>query len=84
MKCGKCRKARRYAIGSMYCTLYGIIISDTHEGPGRDARTKTDMKTCQRRSRRRATYSAWEKNGRKIKKSGLTAATVSPQKGVSA
>ena len=32
MKCGKCRKARRYAIGSMYCTLYGIIISKTHEG----------------------------------------------------
>ena len=32
MKCGKCRKAKRYAIGSMDCLLYGIIISENHEG----------------------------------------------------
>ena len=32
MKCKECRKAKRYAPGSMYCLLYGIIIREDHEG----------------------------------------------------
>lgn len=32
MICKECRKAKRYAIGSMFCPLYGIIISENHEG----------------------------------------------------
>ena len=40
MRCGKCRKARRYAIGSMYCTLYGIIISEEHNCDREGARPR--------------------------------------------
>ena len=32
MICRDCKKAKRYAIGSMYCLLYGIIIDERHEG----------------------------------------------------
>ena len=32
MICRECKKAKRYAIGSMYCLLYGIIIDEKHEG----------------------------------------------------
>ncbi len=32
MICKECGKAKRYAIGSMYCLLYGIIIDEKHEG----------------------------------------------------
>ena len=32
MTCKECRKAKRYAPGSMYCLLYGIIIREDHEG----------------------------------------------------
>ena len=32
MKCGKCPEGRRYAEGSIFCTLYGIIIREDHEG----------------------------------------------------
>ena len=31
MKCKECPEGRRFATGSTYCILYGIIISDTHE-----------------------------------------------------
>ena len=30
MKCGKCPEGRRYAEGSIFCTLYGIIIREDH------------------------------------------------------
>ena len=32
MICKECRKAKPFAIGSMYCLLYGIIIDEKHEG----------------------------------------------------
>ena len=32
MTCRECRKAKRFAPGSMYCLLYGIIIREDHEG----------------------------------------------------
>ena len=32
MTCKECRKAKRFAPGSMYCLLYGIIIREDHEG----------------------------------------------------
>lgn len=32
MICKNCRKAKPHAPGSMYCILYGIIISEKHEG----------------------------------------------------
>ena len=31
MTCGRCPEGRRFAVGSTYCVLYGIIISDKHE-----------------------------------------------------
>ena len=31
MICGRCPEGRRFATGSTYCVLYGIIISDTHK-----------------------------------------------------
>ena len=31
MTCGKCPEGRRFAIGSVYCLLYGIIIREEHE-----------------------------------------------------
>lgn len=31
MTCGKCPEGRRYAEGSTYCVLYGMIIRDEHE-----------------------------------------------------
>ena len=30
MTCGKCPEGRRFAKGSIYCVLYGIIISEKH------------------------------------------------------
>ena len=32
MKCGQCPTGKRYARGSTYCTLYGMIVSDGYEG----------------------------------------------------
>ena len=32
MTCRECRKAKRFAPGSMYCLMYGIIIREDHEG----------------------------------------------------
>ena len=32
MKCKRCPEGRRFAEGSIYCTLYGIIIREDHEG----------------------------------------------------
>ena len=32
MTCKECRKAKRFAPGSMYCLMYGIIIREDHEG----------------------------------------------------
>ena len=31
MKCGECMRGRRFAHGSVYCVLYGVIISVGHE-----------------------------------------------------
>ena len=31
MICGRCPEGRRFAQGSTFCVLYGIIISDKHE-----------------------------------------------------
>ena len=31
MKCKDCPDGRRFAVGSTYCVLYGIIIRDEHE-----------------------------------------------------
>ena len=31
MTCGRCPEGRRFATGSTFCVLYGIIIRDTHE-----------------------------------------------------
>ena len=32
MKCVKCPEGRRFAEGSIYCTLYGMVIREEHEG----------------------------------------------------
>lgn len=32
MICKECKKAKPFAIGSVYCLLYGIIIDEKHEG----------------------------------------------------
>ena len=31
MTCGRCPEGRRFAQGSTFCVLYGIIISDKHK-----------------------------------------------------
>ena len=31
MTCGKCPEGRRFAAGSVYCLLYGMIIRETHK-----------------------------------------------------
>ena len=31
MKCRECRQARRFAQGSVFCLIYGMIIRDKHE-----------------------------------------------------
>lgn len=31
MTCGRCPEGRRFAEGSTYCVLYGMIIRDGHE-----------------------------------------------------
>lgn len=31
MKCKDCAEGRRFAPGSTYCILYGMIVSDEHE-----------------------------------------------------
>ena len=31
MICGRCPEGRKFARGSTFCVLYGIIISDKHE-----------------------------------------------------
>ena len=31
MKCGECPEGRRFAAGSTYCPVYGMIIRDNHE-----------------------------------------------------
>lgn len=30
MKCGKCPEGRKFAKGSVYCILYGMIIREDH------------------------------------------------------
>ena len=46
MICGRCPEGRRFAQGSTFCVLYGIIISDKHEctleGGKRHDRTADD------------------------------------------
>ena len=32
MKCRRCPEGRRFAEGSIYCTLYGMVIREEHEG----------------------------------------------------
>lgn len=32
MRCGRCPEGRRFAKGSTFCLMYGMIISDEHEG----------------------------------------------------
>ena len=31
MKCGECVRGRRFAQGSVFCVMYGVIISEDHE-----------------------------------------------------
>ena len=31
MRCAECRRGRRFAVGSVYCRLYGMIIREDHE-----------------------------------------------------
>lgn len=31
MKCGECVRGRRFAQGSVFCVMYGVIISEGHE-----------------------------------------------------
>lgn len=31
MTCGKCPEGRRFAAGSVFCLLYGMIIRETHK-----------------------------------------------------
>ena len=32
MKCGQCPMGKRYAKGSTFCKVYGMIVRDNHEG----------------------------------------------------
>ena len=32
MNCKKCQNGRRFAEGSIYCTLYGMIVREDHNG----------------------------------------------------